>query len=118
MMEMMENHADFGPLRVYRDPPDLSMPEKVDIVIPDMAYDPRRDEDEAYVPETLTVKAGTTVTWRNDDTSSHTVTEHEYEWTSPLLNPGESWSYTFNEPGVYDYHCNPHLWMVGTIVVE
>ncbi len=117
MMEMMKNHADFGPLRVFHASPTISMPKKVDIRIAPNAYDPNQNED--FVPETVTVAVGTTVAWRNDDVSSHTITEHEKStFTSPLINPGESWSYIFNELGVYHYHCNPHLWMEGTIVVK
>ncbi len=116
MMEMMRNHADFGPMRVFSEVPVVAAPMKVDVRIAPQAYDPDVKDD--FVPDTLTVAAGTTVTWRNEDVSSHTVTEDENNFTSPLINPGGSWSYTFNETGVYRYHCNPHPWMEGTIIVE
>ncbi len=116
MMEMMRNHADFGPLRVYDVAPSAPMPTKVDVQIEPNAYDPNREAD--FAPETITVTVGITVTWRNIDISSHTVTEDENAFTSPLINPGGSWSYTFDKPGVYRYHCSPHPWMEGTIVVK
>jgi plastocyanin len=68
-----------------------------------------------FVPTTFTVKKGTRVTWTNADTTDHTVTGNG--WTSPTIHAGESWSYTFNTAGSFDYHCNIHPVMQGTINV-
>lgn len=73
----------------------------------------------SYSPERVTVVLGfnNTIKWINQDISSHTITDDDGGFTSPLLNPGASWSYTFREPGTYRYHCNPHPWMKGVIEV-
>lgn len=72
-----------------------------------------------FLPTTLRVRVGDTVTWRNDDSVAHTVTSDSGdELDSPLLSPGESWQHTFTQPGTYDYHCVPHPGMTGRIVVE
>ncbi len=75
----------------------------------------------AYDPATIEVAAGTTVTWTNNDVVEHTVT-HEPASGEPLFDsglfaPGESWSYTFETPGAYDYACIPHPFMVGQVIV-
>lgn len=38
-------------------------------------------------------------------------------WSSPLLNPGDAWSFTFAKAGQYRYHCSLHAWMVGVVNV-
>jgi plastocyanin len=63
------------------------------------------------------IKVGTTVTWVNHDPTQHTSTSDTGVWGSPILNPGNSFSFTFTSPGTYPYHCNIHP-MTGTIVVE
>lgn len=74
----------------------------------------------AFSPKTLTIKAGTTVTWTNKDSASHTVTsdESKRELNSPNLGNGASYSHTFNTPGTYNYHCTLHPMMKATIIVE
>lgn len=72
----------------------------------------------AFSPNTLTVKAGTTVTWTNMDSVSHTVTSDSgSELNSGNIPTGSSYSHTFNTPGTYNYHCSIHTGMVATIVV-
>src|SRR5581483_2938451 len=62
-----------------------------------------------FQPTSLNVRAGDTVTWRNDDNVAHTVTSDSgSELDSPLLQPGQSWTHTFSNAGTYDYHCTPH----------
>ncbi|MRS04355.1 hypothetical protein EG832_14240 [bacterium] len=75
-------------------------------------------EDFAYVPATITVKVGTTVTWTNKDTVRHTVTADSGLFDSGLFGKGESFSYTFTEAGTYSYFCIPHTYMKGVVVVE
>lgn len=78
-----------------------------------------------FQPQNLTVKVGTTVTWINMDFVGHNVEagiheeqEHIDEtFQSSILEHMESFSYTFNESGEYTYHCDPHPYMEGTIIV-
>lgn len=73
----------------------------------------------AFTPAALTVKVGTTVTWRNAHDESHTVTSDTgSELDSPLLATGGVYTHTFNAVGTYPYHCTPHPFMRGTVVVE
>ncbi len=77
-------------------------------------------EDPAdYSVNVLTIKAGTTVTWTNeDDQALHTVTAVDGSFDSGFLGVGESWSYTFDTPGEYEYLCTPHPWMRAKVIVE
>jgi len=78
-----------------------------------------------FIPDTLTVKEGTTVTWVNQDTYIHTVTsgrspgEQSGLFDSGNLNKGQTFSFTFDKAGTYDYFCIPHfsMGMIGKIVV-
>ncbi|MFI7414883.1 plastocyanin/azurin family copper-binding protein [Streptomyces sp. NPDC049627] len=74
----------------------------------------------AYRPATLTIPAGATVTWTNQDTAPHDVktTSAPAAFHSPLLNQGGSWSFTFTMPGTYAYYCTVHPNMTARIVVE
>ena len=72
----------------------------------------------SYADREVTVEAGTTVRWVNRDPVGHTVTSDEGVWESPLVEPGGSFEFTFGEPGRYNYHCVPHPFMKGTVVVE
>ena len=71
-----------------------------------------------FVPARLTVKAGTTVTWRNEDDIPHTVTSAARLFRSKALDTDDSFSFTFTEPGIYEYFCSLHPRMTATIVVE
>ena len=71
-----------------------------------------------FVPARLTVKAGTTVTWRNEDVIPHTVTSAARLFKSKALDTDDSFSFTFTEPGIYEYFCSLHPRMTATIVVE
>ena len=75
--------------------------------------------DYAFSPGTLTVPAGTTVTWTNYDVAPHTVTEVSgpVPVSSPELHQGQSWSFTFEQPGTYRYYCAVHPNMLGSVVV-
>ena len=72
----------------------------------------------AFGPDTLTVPVGTTVTWTNQDDMVHTVTSKTKVFSSPGLNTGESFSYTFTAPGTYPYFCALHPRMTATVVVK
>ena len=72
-----------------------------------------------FNPATLTVKAGTTVTWTNKDDIPHglAATNNAFK-RSPALDTDDSFSFTFTTPGTYQYFCYIHPHMTGTIVVE
>ncbi len=63
-----------------------------------------------------------TITWTNNDKKDHDVHIHDSIGNmvahSPLLVPGESWSFTFTLIGVYNIHCNLHPGMRGTVAIE
>jgi plastocyanin len=68
-----------------------------------------------FVPSTLTVKKGTVITWTNADITSHDVTGSG--WSSQNLNPNQTYSYTFNTVGSFDYKDSQHTVMQGTVNV-
>jgi plastocyanin len=72
----------------------------------------------AFLPQRITVKPGTTVTWTNDDDDSHTVASSSKLFKSKALDTGDRFSFTFMTPGTYAYFCSVHPYMTGTIVVE
>lgn len=67
---------------------------------------------------TLRVKTGTTVTWTNNDQMTHTVTADDGSFTSGDLNYRDTYSYTFNTVGTYNYHCKYHSNMIASVVVS
>lgn len=73
----------------------------------------------SYSPSTLSVSAGDTVTWRNDDNVNHTVTSNSgSELNSPLLSHGQTYTHVFNSSGNYPYHCTVHPTMAGSVTVQ
>jgi plastocyanin len=71
----------------------------------------------AFVPETLTVHQGDTVTWVNKDPFPHTVTA-KGAFDSHSIAAGASWRYVARKTGVYDYICTLHPNMTGRLTVE
>lgn len=71
-----------------------------------------------FTPDRITVKAGTTITWINDDDIPHTVASSAKLFKSKTLDTEDSYSFTFTTPGVYAYFCSLHPHMTGTVVVE
>jgi plastocyanin len=72
----------------------------------------------AYAPDTLNVAVGTTVTWMNTDSVSHTSTSNATGWNSGIVGPGGQFSFAFQAAGSFQYHCAIHPGMVGTVVVR
>jgi plastocyanin len=72
-----------------------------------------------FNPQTVTVKAGTTVTWTNKDDIPHgiAVTNNAFK-RSQALDTDDSFAFTFTTPGTYQYFCYIHPHMTGSIVVE
>jgi amicyanin len=71
----------------------------------------------AYQVANMQVRAGTTVTWTNQDSVPHSITFKNGMKDSGLLYQGQSFSYTFNTPGTYQYYCSVHPYMVATVTV-
>jgi plastocyanin len=72
----------------------------------------------SFSPATLTVKAGTTITWTNRDDIPHTVVADDKSFKSKVLDTGEKFSFTPTKPGTYPYFCSIHPKMTGKLVVE
>lgn len=72
----------------------------------------------AFMPGNLDVAAGTTVTWMNTDSVSHTSTSNATGWNSGIVSPGGQFSFAFQSAGTFSYHCAIHPGMVGTVVVH
>ena len=70
-----------------------------------------------YSVNVLTVPVGTTVIWTNEDSTMHTVTALDGTFDSGFLDNGDSWSFTFDVPGEYEYYCLPHPWMRAKVIV-
>ena len=66
----------------------------------------------------LTVAPGTTVTWVNKGQAPHTTTADDGTWDSGTLQPGEDFSFTFDQPGTYTYHCSIHPDMTASVKVS
>jgi plastocyanin len=75
----------------------------------------------AFNPANLTIRTGATVTWLNQNGAVHQIDSDQntpVAFTSSSLAHGESFSFTFTQPGTYTYHCVYHSLETGTIVVE
>lgn len=72
----------------------------------------------AFNPSSITVTAGTTITWVNKDPITHTVTSDNGIFDSGNVSSGSSWPYTFPAAGTYTYHCKIHTYMTGSVVVN
>ena len=83
-------------------------PETTDISIKDFKFS----------PATLTIKAGTTVKWTNNDSAAHTATDNNQAFDSGTIGSGKSYEFKFDHTGTYSYICNFHQSMKGTIIVE
>jgi amicyanin len=75
-------------------------------------------DDFAFSPPSLTVKVGMAVTWLNKDDIPHTIASKARVFKSKALDTNDSFSFTFNEAGTYEYFCSLHPHMTGTIVVQ
>lgn len=80
----------------------------VDVIIKDFSYNPSE----------ITIKRGTSVRWVQKDFVRHTVTSDEGIFDSALLSSSQTFTYTFDKPGTFSYHCIPHPYMRGKVLVE
>ena len=92
--------VDQSPVRAVRQPSELHV----------------QAGDYGFTPAFVTVSVGTTVIWTNVDPELHTVTSEDGGFNGPI-EPGETFSLRFREPGVFFYYCQPHDWMIGEITV-
>jgi plastocyanin len=80
-----------------------------------------RMEDNFFDQANITVEPGTTVTWVHSGNNPHTTTSYDGLWDSGMIEGGSggTFSFTFEEPGTYDYFCIPHeeMGMVGSVTV-
>jgi plastocyanin len=104
-MSKMEMPAKPSPA-VNKDLPSPSTPNQVVV------------ENFSFQPGSLTVKAGTTVTWVNHDDEPHTVNENNKTFKSGTLDTDAKFSYKFTSPGSYNYFCSLHPRMTGQIIVK
>ena len=72
----------------------------------------------AFSPATLTVAAGSTVTWTNKDAMTHTVTSDSTLFNSGNIVVNGVYSYTFTTVGTYSYHCSIHPSMTAKVIVS
>ena len=78
---------------------------------------------ECYIPSYYVTKLDEPVIWKNEDSAFHSVTSGSYEDPTDLFDSGHmdpygTFSYKFDEPGMYPYFCTLHPWMAGNIKVE
>lgn len=73
-----------------------------------------------FEPTTVTLVIGinNTITWKNQDTDWHTAHSNLPEFDSGLIQSGASYTHVFERSGTYPYHCDPHPWMTGIVIVR
>ena len=77
-----------------------------------------------FSPATITIKAGTTVTWKNGTSVAHTVTSDDggkafdSGTSNPVTAQTGTFTFTFKTPGTFAYHCSFHPFMKGTVIVQ
>ena len=71
----------------------------------------------SYDPVAIEIKSGTIVTWTNEDFVAHTVTDKELSFDSGFIQAGNTWDYTFEKKGEFDYFCTLHPWMEGIVSI-
>ena len=97
---------------------------KGDVIMPTKVSRPGCEiDDRCYVPSLILTKKGNSVTWVKEDSAFHSVTSGFYGSPTELfdsghLDPFESFVFTFDEVGDYDYFCTLHPWMKGQVTVE
>jgi plastocyanin len=71
-----------------------------------------------YLQPTIEIEVGTTVEWKNNDPLLHSVTADNKSFDSGVIQPGKTYRHTFTRAGTFRFHCVPHPFMTGTIVVK
>jgi nitrite reductase (NO-forming) len=88
------------------------------VTIPYDASVQSADKNHSYNPGTMTVPKGAAVTWVNKDMVGHELVFDTVDVGSGAFNPGGKWSHKFNSVGKFPYHCKPHPWMKGVLIVS
>jgi plastocyanin len=136
MEEMMEQQRQgtmeetkTSPVQVtppkVEDVPKMTGPKTVKVSVPTGTSVPGCETtNKCYIPTTVSIKVGDTVSWSNDDTAAHTVTSGsptkgpDGNFDSSLFMAGATFDVTFDKAGSYDYFCMVHPWMIGKIQVS
>ena len=74
-------------------------------------------QDRRFNPARITIKAGQSVTWTNNDNLDHTVEAKDSSFSSGTIKRGKTYDHTFSKPGEYPYECRLHPRMKGVVVV-
>lgn len=72
----------------------------------------------AFSPASLTIKKGESVTWTNEDSAPHQIASDSNAFSGNAISKGQTYSFTFNDAGEFDYHCAIHPSMKGKIIVQ
>ena len=88
------------------------------VTIPYDASIQSAEKNHSYNPGIMTVPKGAAVTWMNKDMVGHELVFDTVDVGSGAFNPGAKWSHTFNSVGKFPYHCKPHPWMKGVLIVS
>lgn len=107
-------------------PPPLEEPERTansvsnsgTVTIPYNASIQSMEKNHYYNPGVITIPKGATVTWTNKDMMGHEIVFDTVDVGSGPFNPGTKWRHTFTAVGKYPYHCKPHPWMKGLLIVS
>jgi len=75
-------------------------------------------ENYEFQPDPITVAVGSTVVWTNRDEVNHNVVSKDRLFSSPELEPGHHFEFTFQKSGRFDYFCSLHPEMKGRVIVE
>lgn len=73
-------------------------------------------KDFSFSPASLTISAGTTVVWTNNDSAGHTIKSDAFN--SDVISKGQTFEFKFDEKGTYEYSCGVHPSMKGEIIVN
>jgi plastocyanin len=80
-------------------------------------------QDEVFVRPQVEFVAGNTLTWSSDGAEQHTITADDGSFDSGIINPGDTFAFTFDASGTYPYYCQIHgapggIGMAGTVIVD
>jgi plastocyanin len=84
-------------------------------IVPGSGLNPRLGFSPPLVK--LVIGVNNTVIWKNEDSDWHTAHSNIPEFDSKMIPPGASFTHTFQKPGSFPYHCDPHPWMTGLVIV-
>ncbi len=111
-----------NPIKEENEPENMLV--AADVIMPTKVSRPGCEKtDVCYIPSKIVINKGDSVTWLNEDSAFHSVTSGFYDsptglFDSGYLDPYQSFSFTFEKTGLYDYYCTLHPWMDGQVMVE